>query len=147
MKIPFSSFIPMERELEKELKDAFDRVFHASWYIEGREDEAFEKAFAAYCDVQFSVGCGNGLDALVLALKALGIGEGDRVVVPSNTYIATALAVTYTGAEPVFVEPDIRTFNIDPERIKEAVRSLGSMAFMWSRTVPRHTGPDIKVEG
>ena len=64
---------------------------------------------------------GNGLDALFLALKALGVGAGDEVIVPSNTYIATALAVTYVGATPVFVEPDIRTFNIDPTRIEEAI--------------------------
>lgn len=121
MRVPFSSFIPMERELEHELKAAFERVFHASWYIDGKEDEAFEKAFAEYCGVQYSIGCGNGLDALVLVLKALGIDAGDSVIVPSNTYIATALAVTYTGATPVFVEPDIRTFNIDPMQIEQAL--------------------------
>ena len=70
---------------------------------------------------KYCVGTGNGLDALMLALKAIGIKEGDEVIVPSNTYIATALAVTYVGATPVFVEPDIRTFNIDPERIEAAI--------------------------
>ena len=123
MKIPFSSFIPMERELGDALRKAFERVFQASWYVEGRENEAFDKAFATYCGARYSVGCGNGLDALVLGLKALGIGEGDRVIVPSNTYIATALAVTYTGAIPVFVEPDIRTFNIDPGKVEEILGS------------------------
>ena len=122
MRVPFSSFVPLERELEHDLREAFDRVFRASWYIDGREDQAFEKAFAAYCGLEYCVGCGNGLDALVLGLKALGIGEEDSVLVPSNTYIATALAVTYTGATPVFVEPDVRTFNIDPNRIEEALR-------------------------
>lgn len=122
MRVPFSSFLPMERELENELRGAFERVFHASWYIEGKEDKAFEEAFAAYCGARFCVGCGNGLDALVLSLKALGVGEGDAVIVPSNTYIATALAVTYTGATPVFVEPDIRTFNIDPVQIEKTLR-------------------------
>lgn len=121
MKIPFVSFLPMERELNEELRGAFDRVFKQSWYIEGSEDTAFEKAFAAYCGVDYCVGVGNGLDALMLALKALGVGEGDEVIVPSNTYIATALAVTYVGAKPVFVEPDIRTFNIDPALIEAAV--------------------------
>ena len=121
MKIPFVTFLPMERELSDELKEAFDRVFKASWYIEGKEDEAFEKAFGAFCGTKYCVGVGNGLDALMLALKALGIGGGDEVIVPSNTYIATALAVTYVGARPVFVEPDIRTFNIDPERIEEKI--------------------------
>ena len=111
----------MEAELDKELREAFDRVYTRSWYIEGVEDAAFEKAFAEYCDSKYCVGVGNGLDALFLALKALGVGAGDEVIVPSNTYIATALAVTYVGATPVFVEPDIRTFNIDPTRIEEAI--------------------------
>ena len=121
MKIPFVTFKPMEAELDKELRDAFNRVFTRSWYIEGEEDEAFEKAFAEYCDSKYCVGVGNGLDALFLALKALGVGAGDEVIVPSNTYIATALAVTYVGATPVFIEPDIRTFNIDPTRIEESI--------------------------
>lgn len=121
MKIPFVSFLPMEKELNNDLKGAFDRVFTRSWYIEGVEDEAFEKTFAEYCGTKCCVGVGNGLDALMLALKALGIGEGDEVIVPSNTYIATALAVTYVGATPVFVEPDIRTFNINPELIESAI--------------------------
>ena len=121
MKVPFVSFLPMEKELAPALKDAFDRVLQRSWYIGGVEDEAFEKTFAEYCSVKHCVGVGNGLDALMLILKALGIGEGDEVIVPSNTYIATALAVTYVGARPVFVEPDIRTFNLDPGRIEAAI--------------------------
>lgn len=121
MKIPFVSFLPMEKELNEELRGAFDRVFRRSWYIEGVEDEAFEKAFSEYCGVDYCVGVGNGLDALMLILKALDIGAGDEVIVPSNTYIATALAVTYVGAMPVFVEPDIRTFNIDPALIEAAI--------------------------
>lgn len=121
MKIPFVSFLPMEKELNDYLSGAFDRVFNRSWYIEGVEDEAFEKAFAEYCGTKYCVGVGNGLDALMLALKALNIGEGDEVIVPSNTYIATALAVTYVGAKPVFVEPDIRTFNINPALIEAAI--------------------------
>ena len=123
MKVPFASFLPMEKELNDDLRAAFDRVFDRSWYIEGAEDEAFEKAFAEYCGTDYCVGVGNGLDALMLSLKALNIGEGDEVIVPSNTYIATALAVTYVGATPVFVEPDIRTFNIDPARIEEKISS------------------------
>lgn len=121
MKIPFVSFLPMEKELDTELRSAFVRVFERSWYIEGKEDEAFEKAFAEYCGTEYCVGCGNGLDALMLSLRALGVGKGDEVIVPSNTYIATALAVTYVGATPVFVEPDIRTFNIDPSKIEEKI--------------------------
>lgn len=100
-----------------------ERVYTRSWYIEGTEDEAFEKEFAEFCAVKHCVGTGNGLDALMLALKALDIKAGDEVIVPSNTYIATALAVTYVGATLVFVEPDIRTFNIDPIRIEAAITS------------------------
>lgn len=121
MKIPFVSFLPMEQELNREIRTAFERVYANSWYIEGTEDKAFEKAFAEYCSVNGCVGVGNGLDALILALKALEVGVGDEVIVPSNTYIATALAVTYVGASPVFAEPDIRTFNMDAGRIENAV--------------------------
>ncbi len=121
IKVPFVSFLPLEKELNEGLREAFERVLHRSWYIGGEEDRAFENAFAHYCGTQFCIGVGNGLDALMLALKALGIGHGDEVIVPSNTYIATALAVTYVGARPVFVEPDIRTFNIDPTRIESAI--------------------------
>lgn len=121
MKIPFVSFLPMEKELDAELREAFERVYARSWYIEGVEDENFEKAFSEYCEAKYCVGVGNGLDALMLALKALEIKNGDEVIVPSNTYIATALAVTYVGATPVFVEPDIRTYNIDPAKIEEKI--------------------------
>ncbi len=121
MKIPFVSFRPMEKELNEDIRNAFERVFDRSWYIEGKEDEAFEQAFAKYCGTEYCIGCGNGLDALMLALKALGVGDGDEVIVPSNTYIATALAVTYVGATPVFVEPDINTFLIDPALIEIAI--------------------------
>lgn len=123
MNIPFVSFKPMEKELDSELRGAFERVYSASWYIEGKEDENFEKAFAAFCNRKYCIGVGNGLDALMLALKALGIGKEDEVIVPSNTYIATALAVTYVGAKPVFVEPDIKTFNINPALIEEKISS------------------------
>ncbi len=121
MRVPFVSFIPMETELDSDLRSAFERVYTASWYIEGKEDASFEKAFAQYCGTKYCIGCGNGLDALMLILKALDIGAGDEVIVPSNTYIATALAVTYVGATPVFAEPDIRTFNIDPSKIEEKI--------------------------
>ena len=121
IKIPFVSFLPMEHELEHDLRAAFDRVFDSSWYILGKEDTEFEKEFAAYCGTGYAIGVGNGLDALMLCLKALEIGAGDEVIVPSNTYIATALAVTYVGASPILVEPDPATYNIDPSRIEEAI--------------------------
>jgi len=121
MKIPFVSFLPMEHELDQDLRAAFDKVYTRSWYIKGIEDEVFEKAFAEYCGTKYCVGVGNGLDALMLVLRVLDIGEGDEIIVPSNTYIATALAVTYVGAKPVFVEPKIETFNINPELIEEKI--------------------------
>lgn len=121
MKVPFVSFLPIEQELNHELHAAFERVYSKSWYIDGEEDKNFENAFAKYCNTNYCVGVGNGLDALILALKALGINEGDEVIVPSNTYIATALAATYVGAVPVFVEPDIRTFNINPTKIESQI--------------------------
>ena len=121
MKVPFVSFLPMEKELNDDLRGAFNRVFERSWYIGGEEDATFEQSFAEFCGAKYCVGMGNGLDALIFALKALGVGAGDEVIVPSDTYIATALAVTYVGAKPVFVEPDIRTFNIDPAKIEAAI--------------------------
>ena len=121
MKIPFVSFVPMEQELHDDIVSAFNRVLTNSWYIAGAEDNEFETAFATYCNTKYCVGCGNGLDALMLALKALGVGTDDEVIVPSNTYIATALALTYVGATPIFVEPDIRTFLIDSSLIEEKI--------------------------
>ena len=121
MQVPFVSFKPLEKELNTQLRGAFERVFERSWYIEGQEDAAFEQAFAKFCHTAHCVGVGNGLDALMLVLRALEIGAGDEVIVPSNTYIATALAVTYVGATPVLVEPDIRTYNIDPAKIEEKI--------------------------
>lgn len=121
MKVPFVTFKPLEKELDSEIRSAFERVYANSWYIGGKEDESFEKAFADYCDTKYCVGTGNGLDSLMLILKALEIHEGDEVIVPSNTYIATALAVTYAGAKAIFVEPDIMTYNIDPAKIEEKI--------------------------
>ena len=123
MNVPFVTFKPLEKELDSDIRSAFERVYNRSWYIGGKEDENFEKNFAAYCGTKYCVGTGNGLDSLMLILKALGIHEGDEVIVPSNTYIATALAATYAGARVVFVEPDIRTYNIDPTKIEEKITS------------------------
>lgn len=123
MEIPFVSFRPMEEELDKDIRSAFERVYENSWYIDGNEDRAFEDAFANYCGSAYCVGVGNGLDALLLSLKALEIGPGDEVLLPANTYIATALAVTYAGAKPILVEPDIRTYNINPSYIEEKITS------------------------
>lgn len=121
MDVPFVSFRPLEDKLNSEIRAAFMRVFDRSFYISGVECSKFEHAFAEYCDSKYCVGCGNGLDSLTLALKALGVGCGDEVIVPSNTFIATALAVTYAGATPIFVEPELDTYNIDPSKIEEAI--------------------------
>lgn len=121
MKVPFVTFKPLEEELSQEIKEAFLRVFDRSWYIEGKESTTFEKEFAAYCGAKYCVGCGNGLDALFLILKAYGIGAGDEVIVPSNTFIASVLAVSRTGADPVLVEPDIDTYLIDTKRIESSI--------------------------
>lgn len=119
--IPFVDLKPLENLLKEDLEDAFSRVFSRSSYIKDVECECFEKKFAQYCDSDYCIGCGNGLDSLTLSLKALGVGPGDEVIVPSNTYIATALAVTYAGAIPVFVEPELSTFNINPALIEPAI--------------------------
>lgn len=119
--IPFLDLKALYLEIKDELDAAYHRVMESGWYILGQEVEAFEKEFAAYCDVKHCIGVSNGLDALHLILRAMEIGTGDEVIVPSNTYIATWLAVTYAGATPVPVEPDERTYNINPELIAAAI--------------------------
>lgn len=119
--IPFLDLKQPYLELKEELDAAYRRVMNSGWYIQGEELRAFEAEFAEYCHVKYAVGVGNGLDALHLILRALDIGEGDEVIVPSNTFIATWLAVSYAGATPVPVEPDEKTYNIDPFRIEAAI--------------------------
>jgi len=119
--VPFLDLKPAYLELKPALDEAIRRVLDSGTYILGEEVEAFEREFAAYCGVAHCVGVGNGVDALHLALLALGVGEGDEVVVPSNTYIATWLAVTLCGARPVPVEPQEASFNLDPARIEAAL--------------------------
>ena len=119
--IPFLDLKAAYLEIKDELDEAYFRVMNSGWYILGSETSAFEQEFAAYCGTRYAVGVGNGLDALHLILRAYGIGEGDEVIVPANTYVATWLAVTYAGAAPVPVEPVERTYNLDPRRIADAV--------------------------
>ena len=119
--IPFLDLQAAYLELKEEIDSAVARVLNSGWYILGPEVEAFETEFADYCGVSHCVGVANGLDALTLALRALDIGPGDEVIVPSNTYIATWLAVSAVGATPVPVEPDPATYNIDPRRIEAAI--------------------------
>lgn len=121
MKIPFLDLGASYRELKLEIDTAVSRVLDSGWYILGPEVEAFEAEWAEYCEAQHAVGLANGLDALTLALRALDIGPGDEVIVPSNTYIATWLAVSAVGATPVPVEPDPATHNIDPALIETAI--------------------------
>ena len=101
-------------ELKKEIDLAYQRVMDSGWYILGKEVSSFENEFANYCGVKHCIGVGNGLEALHLVLKAWDIGKGDEVIVPSNTYVATWLAISHTGAKPVPVEPIEETYNIDP---------------------------------
>ncbi len=119
--IPFLDMKSPYLELRAELDTAYQRVMESGWYILGPEVEAFEEEFARYCGARYCVGVGNGLEALHLILRACGIGPGDEVIVPANTYIATWLAVSYAGATPVPVEPDPRTCNLDPNRIEAAI--------------------------
>jgi len=120
-KVPFLDMKSPYKELEAELDQAYHRVMESGWYILGEEVDAFEQEFAKYCGVQYCIGVGNGLEALHLILRAYGIGEGDEVIVPSNTYIATWLAVSHAGAMPIPVEPNPRTYNLDPERVESAI--------------------------
>ena len=119
--IPFADLKPPYYELKEELEAAFLRVMESGWYVLGNEVEAFEQEFAAYCGVKHCVGVGNGLEALHLILGAYGVGPGQEVIVPANTYIATWLAVSCAGARPVPVEPDERTYNIDSTQIEGAI--------------------------
>jgi dTDP-4-amino-4,6-dideoxygalactose transaminase len=121
MKVPFLDLKAPYSELKDELDAAYRRVMESGWYILGQEVEAFEAEFATYCDAKHCIGVGNGLEALHLIVRAYGIGPGDEVIVPANTYIATWLAVTHAGATPVPVEPLERTYNIDPDLIENAI--------------------------
>jgi dTDP-4-amino-4,6-dideoxygalactose transaminase len=123
MNIPFLDLKAGYLELQLEIDGAIKRVLDSGWYILGEEVDTFEQEYATYCGATHCVGVANGLDALHLALRALGIGMGDEVIVPSNTYIATWMAVSQCGAIPVPVEPDEATYNIDPTRIEAAITS------------------------
>ncbi|MFI5451847.1 DegT/DnrJ/EryC1/StrS family aminotransferase [Pedobacter sp. UC225_61] len=123
MKIPFVSFSEVNQKIKPEILTAFESFFDSGWYILGDRVKNFEKEYATFNQVSCCVGISNGLDALHIALKVLDIGAGDEVIIPSNTYIATALAVSYVGATPIFVEPNLDTYNIDPSKIEAAITS------------------------
>jgi dTDP-4-amino-4,6-dideoxygalactose transaminase len=119
--IPFLDLKASYVELEQELDTAVKRVLSSGWYILGQEVEAFENEFSQYVNAKHCVGLGNGLDALTLSLRAMGVGPGDEVIVPSNTYIATWLAVTALGAFPIAVEPVEATYNMNPDLVEQAI--------------------------
>ena len=123
MQVPFLDLGRLHQSIREQLDAAYRRVVDSGWFIMGPELEAFEAEFAQYCEVKHCIGVGNGLEALHLLLRAYGIGPGDEVIVPSNTFIATWLAVTQCGATPVPVEPNIDTHNIDPALIANAITS------------------------
>ncbi|MCZ8531808.1 DegT/DnrJ/EryC1/StrS family aminotransferase [Psychrobacillus psychrodurans] len=119
--IPFLDLKRVNDQYAKELKEASDRVISSGWYILGKEVQAFEEEFSAYCGTKYCIGVSNGLDALKLILKAYDIGLGDEVIVPSNTYIASILAISEVGAKPILVEPDLDTYNLNPNLIKASI--------------------------
>lgn len=120
-KIPFLDLGAINQVIRPLLDEAYTRVMDSGWYIMGPELNAFEQEFAKYSGVKHCIGVGNGLEALHLLLQAYGIGPGDEVIVPSNTFIATWLAVSQCGATPVAVEPDMNTHNIDATLIEKAI--------------------------
>ena len=121
LEVPFLNMKAPYEELKADLDEAYQRVMMSGWYILGQEVDAFEQEFASYIGAKYCVGVGNGLEALHLILRAYGIGIGDEVIVPANTYIATWLAVSYAGATLVPVEPIERTYNLDPDRLEAAI--------------------------
>lgn len=123
MEIPFLSFKSSNQQIKAEILSSFEHFFDSSWYVLGGQVKKIEQEYQSFNNVQYCIGVSNGLDALHLALKSLGISNRDEIIVPSNTYIATALAVSYVGATPVFVEPDITTYNIDPAKIEAHITS------------------------
>lgn len=121
--IPFFTLTHQNLEIEKEVQTFYKELHADAWYVLGKRVSQFEKEYAAYHSVKQCIGVGNGLDALTLSLKALGIGKGDEVIVPANSFIATLLAVTQVGATPVLAEPDSYTFNITAEEVQKKISS------------------------
>lgn len=119
--IPYLDLKKIHEPIMREIHQSIQSVVDNSWYILGQELEAFEEAYADYCGVQYCVGVGNGLDALHIILSAYGIGKGDEVIVPAHTFVATALAVSYSGATPILVDVCLDTYNINPDLIEEKI--------------------------
>lgn len=111
----------LHKPIELELKQSVLDVINNNWFIHGKYNLEFEEEYAKYCGTKYCIGCGNGLDALRMILQAYEIGYGDEVILPANTFIATALAISYVGAKPVFVDADMKTYNIDINKIEAAI--------------------------
>lgn len=123
MQIPFSTFKYMHSAIKKDMMQAFERCYDKGWFIQGDEYHRFEKEYAAFCGAKYCIGTNNGLNSIHLILRALDIKAGDEVIVPAHTFIATALAVIYAGAKPVFCEVDERSYNINPQLIEQCITS------------------------
>jgi dTDP-4-amino-4,6-dideoxygalactose transaminase len=119
--IEYESLRKSNELFEKEFKECFSSFIDSGWYILGKKVETFEKEFAKYCNIEHCIGVASGLDALILALDSFDFPKGSEVIVPSNTYIASILAIVRCGLSPILVEPDIRTYNIDPQKIEEKI--------------------------
>ncbi len=123
MKVPYLDLLKINKSYSEELRSAYEQTMDSGWYILGKNVDAFEKEYANYSQTKYCIGVANGLDALIISLKALQIGAGDEVIVPSNTYIASWLAISYVGATPIPVEPRLDTYNLNPELIVSKITS------------------------
>lgn len=119
--VKFLDLQKINEQYRGEIDEAIKNVLDSGWYLLGKQDEKFEKNFTKYCGTKHCIGVANGLDALRLIIKAMGFKEGDEIIVPANTYIASILAISDNGCTPVLVEPDINTYNIDPELVEEKI--------------------------
>ena len=119
--IKFLDLHKINERFRNEIDTRIKKVLDSGWYLLGQEDKTFEQNFAQFCEVKHCIGVANGLDALNLIIKAYGFGTGDEIIVPANTYIASILAISENGCTPVFVEPDINTYNINPDLIEEKI--------------------------
>lgn len=121
MKIPFLKFAPIHSSIREEMVRVFEDVYESNWFIMGKYLQEFEKVYAQFNQTKFAIGISNGLDALSLSLRAVGVGPGDEVILPAHTFFATSLAVSHVGATPIFVEPRMETFNINPDLIEKVI--------------------------
>lgn len=119
--IKFLDLHKINERYRKEIDERIKQVLDSGWYLLGNQDRTFEEHFASYCGAKHCIGCANGLDALTLIIRAYGFGNGDEIIVPANTYIASILAISENGCTPVLVEPDINTYNINPDLIEEKI--------------------------